>query len=61
MEHNGHNDPNYVPPNRAGELNAAMWSITAVSGVFVSLRIYCKLRERRAMWWDDHLLIAAWV
>lgn len=46
---------------RAPRLLAATWSLTMASGVFLALRIYCKRRRSTGMWWDDHLMIAAWV
>lgn len=40
---------------------SAMWSMLAVSTVFLALRVYCRAFRTRAMWWDDYLLIAGWV
>ena len=42
-------------------VNAAIWSTGAVSTVFLLLRIYCKQIKAKGLWWDDYLLIAAWV
>ncbi|KAJ3539443.1 hypothetical protein NM208_g5495 [Fusarium decemcellulare] len=36
-------------------------SVTVVAAVFLGLRLYCKIVRGRGLWWDDHLLIAAWV
>lgn len=36
-------------------------SATAVSGLFLVLRLYCKVDRSRGLWWDDYVLIAAWV
>jgi hypothetical protein len=32
-----------------------------LSAAFLGLRIYCKFLRHRSLWWDDHILIAAWV
>ncbi|KAI1180664.1 hypothetical protein F4777DRAFT_528844 [Nemania sp. FL0916] len=40
-------------------LNAVNWTLTALAAVFLSLRLYCKLSRGRGLWWDDHILIAA--
>jgi hypothetical protein len=42
-------------------LNRVVWSLAALSGLFLALRVYCKLLRRRQLWWDDHFLIASWV
>ena len=38
-----------------------IWTFAAVSGAFLGLRIYCKLVRKRQLWWDDYVLIVAWV
>ncbi|GAB1317733.1 Rhodopsin domain-containing protein [Madurella fahalii] len=38
-----------------------VWSLVALSGLFLGLRAYCKLRRRRPLWWDDHFLTASWI
>lgn len=42
-------------------VNAATWTMCAVATIFLGLRIYCKQIKARGMWWDDYLLIVAWV
>lgn len=42
-------------------LNTVFWILTSLSFVFLALRLYCKFRRGRRLWWDDHLLIASWV
>jgi hypothetical protein len=41
----------------------SMWVLTALSAVFLGLRIYCKITNSttRRLWIDDHVLIVAWV
>lgn len=43
------------------QLNAVNWPLVAVSALFLSLRIFLKLRQRRSLWWDDYVLIISWV
>jgi hypothetical protein len=47
--------------NYAPMLLWAIWVVTVVSGVFLGLRVYCKLTRHRSMWWDDYFLILSWV
>ncbi|KAG7118008.1 hypothetical protein HYQ44_020232 [Verticillium longisporum] len=54
-------DFDQLPDDDLGpRLNATVWSLTAVSGLFLGLRLYCKFTRRRGLWLDDHFLIAAW-
>ncbi|KAL2150939.1 hypothetical protein VTH82DRAFT_6037 [Thermothelomyces myriococcoides] len=49
-----------LPHDNAGpKLNAVIWMLTALSGVFLILRIYCRASRRRSLWWDDGFLVAA--
>lgn len=43
------------------EFNAIIWVLVAVSGFFFILRAYCKITRQRGLWWDDHVMGAAWV
>jgi hypothetical protein len=48
--------------NRQGVTTvAALWPIITLAGVFLGLRLYSKLTRSRQLWWDDYLIIAAWV
>jgi hypothetical protein len=40
---------------------AAVWVLTALPSIFLVLRVYCKCRQSRGLWWDDYVLIASWV
>lgn len=52
----------FLPHDNAGpKLNAIIWVLTAISGLVLALRIYCRAIRRRSLWWDDAFLIAAWV
>ena len=51
-----------LPHDNAGpKLNAVIWTLTAISGLILCLRIYCRVTRRKGLWWDDAFLIAAWV
>jgi hypothetical protein len=41
--------------------NIAGWALVAAAALFIGLRIFCKYWSRRRLWWDDYLLLAAWV
>lgn len=43
------------------QLNATIWALTAVSTLFLGLRVYCKLWRQRRLRWDDWFLAAGWV
>lgn len=43
------------------QVNFTIWLLTALSAAFLALRVYCKFLRHRGLWWDDHVLIAAWV
>ena len=43
------------------QLNTINWPLVALSALFLSLRIFLKLRQRRSLWWDDYVLIISWV
>lgn len=47
--------------NKGPYMTAVLWSLTSVAGVFLALRIYCKKRRGTGLWWDDHLMVMAWV
>lgn len=42
-------------------LNIAIWFLTGVAAVFLSLRLYCKRIRQKKLWWDDYILIAAFI
>lgn len=43
------------------QLNIVFWLLCVLSGIFLGLRVYCKVYRGRKMWWDDYVLIASWV
>jgi len=57
------NDPTgQLDHSDRGPLFVAMsWLLTGFGGIFLALRVYCKLWTRRRLWWDDWILIGAFV
>jgi hypothetical protein len=47
--------------SQATKLLASIWTLAFVATVFLCMRIYCRLLKARRLWWDDGILIAAWV
>ncbi|KAJ4417115.1 hypothetical protein N0V85_001997 [Neurospora sp. IMI 360204] len=51
-----------LPHDNAGiRLNIVIWVLIGLSGAFLGLRVYCKFSRRKGLWWDDIMLIGAWV
>jgi hypothetical protein len=50
-----------APVDYGPQLHIVDWVLVGVSLVFLVLRVYCKIWRHRGLWWDDHILIAAWV
>lgn len=52
-----------LPHDDLGPLILALtWTLTAISLVFLALRIYCKsFLKGVALWWDDYVLVASWI
>ncbi|KAK5654249.1 hypothetical protein OQA88_7424 [Cercophora sp. LCS_1] len=38
-----------------------IWVLAGLSTLLLGLRLYSKLWRRRPLWWDDHVLVAAWL
>jgi hypothetical protein len=38
-----------------------IWTLTSLSGLFLAVRLACKSRSKRRLWWDDHVLSLSWV
>ncbi|KAK4095818.1 hypothetical protein N658DRAFT_459748, partial [Parathielavia hyrcaniae] len=43
------------------QILAALWSMVAVSGAFISLKTVAKRRRRMRLWWDDYLMLISWL
>jgi hypothetical protein len=42
-------------------LNALMWLMVSVAALFLFTRLYLKKCQMRGLWWDDYILLAAWI
>ncbi|KAH6854779.1 hypothetical protein B0I37DRAFT_39548 [Chaetomium sp. MPI-CAGE-AT-0009] len=40
---------------------AGLWVMTTLAAIFLGLRLYSKLSRGRRFWWDDGLIVVAWV
>ncbi|KAK0638990.1 hypothetical protein B0T16DRAFT_338091 [Cercophora newfieldiana] len=38
-----------------------IWVLAGLSTTLLGLRLFSKLWRRRPLWWDDHVLVAAWI
>ena len=47
--------------NKGPKVNTVCWLVTAMAATFLGLRLFCKFNTHRGLWWDDHVLIVAWV
>lgn len=45
----------------ATKLMAATWTIAAVSTTFLAVRLVARLHYAKSLWWDDMILILAWM
>lgn len=50
-----------APDNLGPKVNIVVWLLIGLSSVFLVLRVFCKFRTHRGLWWDDHILIISWV
>ncbi|KAK3381200.1 hypothetical protein B0H63DRAFT_396245 [Podospora didyma] len=47
--------------NLGEKIDIIVWTLVALSGVILGLRIWCKCAKQRGLWWDDNILIVAWL
>ncbi|KAK4153779.1 hypothetical protein C8A00DRAFT_33465 [Chaetomidium leptoderma] len=43
------------------QLNALLWLLISLSGLFLFTRLYLKNCQNRGLWWDDWILLASWI
>ncbi|KAK1832925.1 hypothetical protein QBC39DRAFT_380988, partial [Podospora conica] len=43
------------------QLNIIVWLLISVSALFLFTRLYLKACQNRGLWWDDWVLLAAWL
>ncbi|KAL1893834.1 hypothetical protein Cpir12675_003953 [Ceratocystis pirilliformis] len=53
----------WKPPsdNLSDRMRVVSWIMLSLSTVFVALRVYCKTLNARGLWWDDYILLLAYV
>ncbi|POS69160.1 hypothetical protein DHEL01_v212447 [Diaporthe helianthi] len=47
----------YIEP----KIDVLSFVMTILSGTVVGLRIYNKFRRRMRLWWDDYIIVVAWI
>lgn len=50
-----------APENQGPKVNIVCWVLVSLSAAFIALRVFCKFKTHRGLWWDDHILIVSWV
>jgi hypothetical protein len=54
--------PTNLPHADAGStILTVLWVLTTIPALFLALRLYCKFKTHRGLWWDDHILLGSWV
>lgn len=54
-------DDDVVYYDPAGEIYVGLWCLFAGASVFLALRLWCKITRRHGLWYDDYVLLAAYV
>ncbi|KAK4976766.1 hypothetical protein LTR42_002811 [Elasticomyces elasticus] len=61
----GFGNPTQAPPwpdhNQGPLLNRVIWTLLAISGLVAAARLWTKWRKTRRLYWDDGLIILAWL
>ncbi|KXS96012.1 hypothetical protein AC578_3915 [Pseudocercospora eumusae] len=52
-------DIHYVDPQK--ELNVGLWTLWAGATAFLAARIWSKCTRRHGLWYDDYVLLIAWL
>ncbi|KAI0095320.1 hypothetical protein F4776DRAFT_677637 [Hypoxylon sp. NC0597] len=48
-------------PSAGHWVNAVIWVLISLATTFLGLRVFCKYKRGRGLWWDDWILIASWI
>ncbi|KAI1267969.1 hypothetical protein F5Y18DRAFT_275663 [Xylariaceae sp. FL1019] len=43
------------------QIETCTWALATLALFWLGLRVYCKTRKHRGLWWDDYVLIASWI
>ncbi|KAI0595436.1 hypothetical protein F4775DRAFT_595222 [Biscogniauxia sp. FL1348] len=41
--------------------NASIWVLITLATIFLGLRVFCKFRRHKGLWWDDWVLFPSWL
>ncbi|KAI0008735.1 hypothetical protein F4779DRAFT_618261 [Xylariaceae sp. FL0662B] len=56
------NQPDFpLTPHVGHRTNAIIWVLIALATAFLGLRVFCKFKKRKGLWYDDWLLIVSWI
>jgi len=51
-----------LPHDDAGPvIITVLWVLVSISAISLALRVYCKRKTHRGLWWDDYILLGSWV
>ena len=52
-------DLDFVDPHK--ELNIGIWTLYTAATLFLAARLWTKIIRHRGLWYDDYILLIAWV
>ncbi|KAL7624538.1 hypothetical protein AAE478_006105 [Parahypoxylon ruwenzoriense] len=52
---------NTHPPSAGHRTNAVAWVLIGLATAFLGLRVFCRFKRHRGLWWDDWVLIVSWL
>ncbi|KAK0639663.1 hypothetical protein B0T16DRAFT_337083 [Cercophora newfieldiana] len=47
--------------NRGPRILITTWTLVGLSGLFLAVRLACKIWAKRRLWWDDYVLALSWI
>lgn len=51
--------PSFAPGEGPKVVNGSTWGMLGTALIFLSLRLYTRLRRSKSLWWDDYMLAAS--
>ncbi|KAI0879872.1 uncharacterized protein GGS22DRAFT_103692 [Annulohypoxylon maeteangense] len=48
-------------PSAGHWIDTVVWILITFATTFLGLRVFCKFKRSKGLWWDDWVLIASWV
>ncbi|KAI1204556.1 uncharacterized protein F4807DRAFT_454604 [Annulohypoxylon truncatum] len=52
---------NMHTPGAGHWIDTVVWILIGFATAFLGLRVFCKLKRSKGLWWDDWVLIASWL